>query len=348
MVVAHGVHPVPHAQLHAAVLQLLGRVLPVLLAELLEQRGAALDQRDLQGARVHLRVEDVQLLLAEVGERAGDLHPGGAAADDGDVQLVARGVAGGALQLGEHPLADGQRLGAGVHRHRVLLGAGGAEEVGGRAVGQHQVVVGQVVRAALALVEGDDLRLRVHAHHLALAVAHVGHLQRQPPQEHGDVPGVQAGRGHLVQQRLEGLVDVAVDQGDPHPGVAQPHHGLGSREAAADDHDVRPALAVGGGDGGSTVQERHHHEGDSFGGRRASTRRGPRRAAPSPGEGRRGAERTVEPHRGAGHPSAGGRCRWYRIGRDGPRVRAPMWGSRRVGESIADRRGPLVPSRGQE
>lgn len=64
----------------------------------------------------------------------------------------------------------------------------------------------------------------------------------QTAEEVGDVARVQTARGDLVQQRLEGVVDAAIDERHPYVGVTQ-----GSRrwsgEAAADDDHVRPRVA---------------------------------------------------------------------------------------------------------
>ena len=105
----------------------------------------------------------------------------------------------------------------GVDRPGVLLGALGAEVVGRRAGGDDQVVV---VHGA-AVVEGDQLLGGVDAGDLALPEADV--LLRHPggAQEERHVTGVQAGGGHLVQQRLERVVGVPVDQGDPDLRLAQ-------------------------------------------------------------------------------------------------------------------------------
>src|SRR5690606_4028768 len=45
--------------------------------------------------------------------------------------------------------------------------------------------------------------------------------------------------GHLVEQRLEGVVVVPVDQHDLDRRVSQPTHRRQSRKAAADDRDAR-------------------------------------------------------------------------------------------------------------
>ena len=100
---------------------------------------------------------------------------------------------------------------------------------------QHQVVVGHLA----AVGEGDLLPVVVDADHLTLAEAHVALRDPRRAQEEGDVAGVQAGRGHLVEQRLEGVVGVAVDESDVDVGLAQSTDGHQAGHTTADDHDVR-------------------------------------------------------------------------------------------------------------
>jgi hypothetical protein len=51
-------------------------------------------------------------------------------------------------------------------------------------------------------------------------------------------PGFSRSGGHLVEQRLEGVVDAAVDEGHAHGRVPQRARGADTGEAAADDDDV--------------------------------------------------------------------------------------------------------------
>ena len=54
-----------------------------------------------------------------------------------------------------------------------------------------------------------------------------------------DVRGGQPGRGHLVQERLEGVMVVAVHERDAHGRVPQGARGREAGEAPADDDDAR-------------------------------------------------------------------------------------------------------------
>src|SRR6185369_8237407 len=55
----------------------------------------------------------------------------------------------------------------------------------------------------------------------------------------GDVAGVQPGGRDLVEQRLEGAVQVAVDQGHPHARTGEPGDGGQAAESRAADDYVR-------------------------------------------------------------------------------------------------------------
>ena len=77
----------------------------------------------------------------------------------------------------------------------------------------------------------DPLRLgQQHARVVVVA--------QHPADRRGDVARRQAGRGHLIQQRLEDVVIVAVDQRHSHRRAPERLGGKQPAEAAADDHDV--------------------------------------------------------------------------------------------------------------
>ena len=61
-----------------------------------------------------------------------------------------------------------------------------------------------------------------------------------------DVAAGEPGGRHLVKQRLEGAVDVAIHQGGPGARARQPPHRRQTAEAGADDHDTPGAVAVRG------------------------------------------------------------------------------------------------------
>ena len=130
----------------AALLERLLGVLAEVLLEHPEEVRRGLDERDPRMLRRHVRVVLGEVVVVELGQRAGALHSGRPAADDDDVQRAVLGerlVLVRRLPLGEHVLLQADGVGERVHRERVLRRAGGAEEVDLGAEREHEVVVGQ-------------------------------------------------------------------------------------------------------------------------------------------------------------------------------------------------------------
>ena len=89
-------------------------------------------------------------------------------------------------------------------------------------IGGDAVADDQVVEADPYAIAADDLaRLVVDAHHFGSPEADTLVLRGEVAQRVRDVAGVEAARRDLVQQRLEGVVRVAVDQGHPEPFLGQ-------------------------------------------------------------------------------------------------------------------------------
>ena len=182
-------------------------------------------------------------LVDEVGDGAGRLDAGRSGPDDDDVEgaLVDVGrVAVGGLEHLEQP--GPQRLGVvdRVEREGVLLGARGVEEVGPRPGGEHEVVPGE----RLAVRRRDGAGGRVDRGHRQLLDGDRLVLVEDGAERAGDVGGRQLGRGHLVQQRLELVVVVAVEQRDGHAVLAELLGAADAGEAAADDHDRGGVVSV--------------------------------------------------------------------------------------------------------
>ena len=218
-------------------LTLLERALRVgaqLLVEGPEHVGRHLEQRDVDLVAVQLGVRRGHVVVAELGERAGGLDAGGTTTDDHDAQVGVLAVDGELLEVLEELVAHLEGVRALVERDRELLGTGGAEEVGGDAVGEHEVVVGDRDVA----VEAKQLLVVVDAGDDALEEAHVALAGAHGAQEPRDVAGVQAGGGHLVEQRLERVVRVPVNQGDRDVRALELAHEGEAAEAASDHHDV--------------------------------------------------------------------------------------------------------------
>jgi hypothetical protein len=130
------------------------------------------------------------------------------------------------------PGGVGQR----VERDGVLLGAGDAEEGGGGAGADDEVVERQL---GGAVVDDGDGAVPVDGGDRALPEVDVGVATHDAAHGVGDVGSVQAGGGHLVQQRQERVEVVAVDDGDVDIGLAPEAAGHGEApEAGSDDDDT--------------------------------------------------------------------------------------------------------------
>ena len=226
---------------HAALVQLRPGVLTQLGVERAEQRGRHLDQPDVDPGRIDVREGRGEDGAAQLGERAGQLHAGGPAAGHGDVEIAA--VHAQSLEGPQEMIAQRDRIGAGVQGEGVL-GRSLDAVVGGRhAGGDEEVVVAELQ----AVGELDPAGYRVDRGQLAMP-----EVRPVPPREAarriGDVAGVQPGRGHLIEQRLERAVEVTVDQGHPQARAGEPRDGGQPGESrAADDHlgCVRVSLMSG-------------------------------------------------------------------------------------------------------
>ena len=83
----------------------------------------------------------------------------------------------------------------------------------------------------------------------------VGLVAQHPANRHGDVGGIEHGRGHLIQQGLEQMVIRAVDERDPHIGLGQRARGRETGEPATDDDHMGPRVGgVHAGDTGAGVR----------------------------------------------------------------------------------------------
>jgi len=200
-----------------------GQLTPGVLAqrrvERRQQRGRAVDQRDVHTGRVDLGEERGEGHIAQVGEGAGQFHAGRAAADDGHRNVVAPAGAADLVQGRHDAVAQGDGVAAGVQAQAVLGCPGDAVVGGGHAGGQDEVVIAE----RRAVGQGDLPGRGVDAGQFAVPERRVVPAG-EAADGVGDVAAGQPAGRHLVQQRLEGGIDVAVDQRGRHPGPGQPAH----------------------------------------------------------------------------------------------------------------------------
>ena len=101
--------------------------------------------------------------------------------------------------------------------------------------GEHKVVVGYSFAA-----EEHLAACRIDVRHLAENDARIGLVVDDTANGRGHVGGRQAGRRHLIEQRLEQMVIAPIDEGDVSVALLQPlGHGKAA-EAGAGDDDVWP------------------------------------------------------------------------------------------------------------
>ena len=138
------------------------------------------------------------------------------------------------LEGSHEVIAQNESVGAGVQGEGVL-GRPLDAVVGGRHTGGDDEIV---VAELQAVGELDPAGRRIDRGQLAMPED-----RPVPPRETargvGDVAGVQPGRGHLVQQRLEGAVQVAVHQRHPQARAGEARDGGQSAESRAADHHLR-------------------------------------------------------------------------------------------------------------
>ena len=108
-----------------------------------------------------------------------------------------------------------------------------------RAGGDDQIVVGQ-----LEAVHLDDASLQIEAQHFAQQDFDVGVLGEDVANGRGDLSRRNTGSRHLVQQRLEGVMILAIEQRDLHRQTRQRLSSLQAAKAAADDDDPRTSIRI--------------------------------------------------------------------------------------------------------
>jgi hypothetical protein len=166
-----------------------------------------LHQDDPDTLEVQLRIGHRQRDVPQLGQGAGHLDPGRPGPhDDGDRFDGLGPVLGHGLDVTQEDVADLDRGLSGVDRPDVLLGPGNGEVVGGDPATEHEVVVPDLLAGVGADVAAGGVHPG-HAHAAELCVAKAG---GEGPQRVGDVAWIQATGRDLVQQRLEGAVQVPV------------------------------------------------------------------------------------------------------------------------------------------
>ena len=174
------------------------------------------------------------MLIGEDGERSGDLHPGGSAADDGERQpLVPRLPVARSLRLLERAVdavAQVEGVAERLQAARDVLPFVVAEVGRAGAAGDDQAVVVET----LAAVEDHLPPLGVHVGGLGHHDRRVGAAPERRPQRRGALARRDGARRELVEQGLEEVVVRPIDQRHLDVGAPQLLGGGQATEPAAD------------------------------------------------------------------------------------------------------------------
>jgi hypothetical protein len=186
---------------------------------------AALEQHDAGAGGIDAAKVARDGLARDLGQRAGQLHAGGPAADHhrgqerallGSVRLPLRLLVGD-----EHAAPDLERVLERLEARGQRLPVVVAEVGVTRPRGQDQAVVGE-----LAVGQREAARGQVHGAHLRQQDRHVGRPAQDRAERGRDVGGVQRRGRHLVEQGLEEVVVATVQERHPHRSAGQGARGV--------------------------------------------------------------------------------------------------------------------------
>ena len=213
----HGLRQHPYAQLGQLIMRRPGNA----RRQCGQNTLARLDQRDVQRFVSQPFVAVAVQLFHRIMQFSGELHAGGAAADNGDVHFTVGTQVGGVFEEQvEHFLMETTRLMRVVEENAVLFHARGVEVIRGTAQRHHQRVVRQFTLShqqlaffIAQLAEGDGFPFAVDINHraqleLETVVAGMGQIAQRI-----DTFIQRTGR-HFMQQRLPQMAVVTVHQGD--------------------------------------------------------------------------------------------------------------------------------------
>ena len=232
----------PEAHIHAQIHELLERALWKLAGKCGQDLRAALNQKDTGLRRVNVPEVLDQGDARDLRDCSRHLHAGRPAAHDHKrhrslaFRVIMRLLRD--LESHQHPLPDIQRIIETLEAGCVLLPFGTSEIRVPRACSDHEkVVVQRPVRCDDSLVRDVDA-LRFAEDHLRIFL-----IAQNVTQRLRDVRGRERRRRHLIQQRLEEMMILAIQKREPHIRFLQSFRGLQPAKAAADD-DYAPQVAM--------------------------------------------------------------------------------------------------------
>ncbi len=185
------------------------------------------------------KVDSREILAQDVpdhlGDRPGQLHAGRSAADDHKGQQPSDafrvGLVGGLLEAAEQLIAQRDGLRQIFEVKAVPLDLIQAKKVGDRPGRDDQLVVG-----AAATVGDDQVVFAIDRLGRGELKVKIGLAAQELAHRLGDVRGIELGGGHLIQQRPEAMVVVAVEQQHLDRLLGQLASRLQPAEPRADNH----------------------------------------------------------------------------------------------------------------
>ena len=203
-----------------------------------QQTRTGFDEVDVHQAGGHVGIVLGQDVVFHLRQGAGHFHTRGAAADNDDVeQLLALGFrrAGeGAFEVLEQGVAQAHGFAHVLHRDGVFGHVFVAEEVGGGAGGENQIVVVDFADGGL-----QDFLFGENAAHLGEAEVEVLSTLEDLAERESDAARFDARGGYLVDERGELMVVVAVDEYDLETGTFEVVGQFETAKTAADNDNAR-------------------------------------------------------------------------------------------------------------
>ena len=215
----------------AHVVGLLGR-------ECRQQARSRFYQRNAGRARIDAAEIRGQGLPRDLRDRAGHFDPGGAAADDDESeQTPLRSGVGhelGLLEGNQNAAADAGRI-LDTLQARRIIGPFVVTEIGMHSAGRdHQIIVSNVAEIGV-----QQLLRRIDAVHLFHQHRHIRLSAQDVPNWPGHIGRRQRRGRHLIEQRLEAMMVLAIDHDDIGGRASQRLGGFQAAEAGTDDHHFR-------------------------------------------------------------------------------------------------------------
>jgi hypothetical protein len=205
-------------------------------------RAGHLEQDDVGARRVNRSEFMCQNVTRDFRQYAGEFHAGGASAHDDEVQRVVAGAGKsppfGQFKRKQNAAADFESVFDGLQARCVGLPVV-VTEVGVRGAGSdHEIVVGKLLLGGF-----DDATDEIEVLDFFQQREDIGVAAEDCPDRSGDFAGGESSGGNLVEERLEGVVILAVDDGNFDRGARERARNVETAEAGADDQDARCFLA---------------------------------------------------------------------------------------------------------